>query len=62
MKSIVIYEAATGIIVKCVTCPDSMIDIQCGNGEAYIEHDRVDDADYKVDLDTLTIVPFSVGG
>jgi hypothetical protein len=33
------------------------IDINCGEDEAYMEHQPVDDSKYKVDLDTLDVVP-----
>ena len=56
MKNIVIYNVIDGDIVRCVTCPEGMVEIQCRTGEAYIEHDRIDDTLYKVDLETLQIV------
>ena len=56
MKNIIIYNVVDGDITRCVTCPQSMVDIQCNAGEAYIEHDRIDDTLYKVDLETLQIV------
>ena len=57
MKSIIIYNIATGDIVRCISCPESMIESQTNSGEGFIEHDRVDDTAYKVDLNTLEIIP-----
>lgn len=54
--NIVIYQKDTGSISRCVSCPDGMQDIQCGNEENWIEHDWVDDSKYRVDLVTLEIV------
>lgn len=57
MKSIIVYSLADGDILRCVACPEGMEQLQCHNGEAYIEHERVDDTKYKIDLTTLEIVP-----
>lgn len=54
---IVVYNTLDGDIIKCATCPDGMEDIQCGPNEAWIEHEWVDDSLYKVDLNTLDIIP-----
>lgn len=54
--NIIIYETATGIINRCVSCPEEMVDSQCGPSESYIEHDWVDDSKYKIDLETLEVV------
>lgn len=59
MIHIVIYNEADGDIIRCTSCPMGMQDIQCGNDEAWIEHERVDDTLFKVDLSTLEIVPVS---
>ena len=56
MTTIVVYNTATGAITKCVTCPMDMADAQCATGEAWMEHDLVDDSQFKVDLDTGDIV------
>lgn len=48
MKNIVIYDIATGNIKRCVSCPDSMMDLQAREGEGIIEHDRVDDTLFHV--------------
>lgn len=56
MINIVIYNLANGDILRCVTCPIEMADIQCQEGEGWLEHERVDDTLYKVDMSTLEIV------
>lgn len=55
--NIIVYNITTGIISRCVSCPPDMEAEQCGVDEAYIEHEWVDDSKYKVDLDTLDVVP-----
>lgn len=59
MINIVVYLQADGSILRCVTCPSEMADLQCSEGEAWLEHERVDDTAFKIDLDTLEIVPIS---
>lgn len=54
---IIVYATADGDILRNVLCPDGQADIQCGDGEAWIEHEPVDDVAYKIDLATLTVVP-----
>lgn len=51
----VIYKTATGEIVGIVSAPESVIGLQCGSGERYIEG-HADDARQYVDLDTLAVV------
>lgn len=57
MKSIIVYSLTDGDILRCVICPDGMEALQCHDGEAYIEHERVNDVLYKIDLTTLEIIP-----
>lgn len=57
MISLIIYNTVNGEIRKYVVCPSDMADLQCGEDEAYLEHDRVDDSKFKVDLSTLEIIP-----
>lgn len=57
MISMVIYKISDGDILRCVTCPEEMVDIQLGAGEAWVEHERIDDTQFKVDLETDEIVP-----
>ena len=57
MTNMVIYKTSDGDILRCITCPEEMVDIQLGAGEAWIEHERVDDTQFKVNLDTGEIIP-----
>lgn len=57
MIGLIVYSTLDGEIRKYVLCPSGMADLQCGEDEAYIEHDRVDDSKFKVDLETLEIIP-----
>lgn len=57
MIQIVVYSTIDGIISKSVTCQEQDAALQCGPNEAFIIHEPVDDALYKVDLETLEIVP-----
>jgi hypothetical protein len=56
--NIIIYKTESGDITKSITCPEDMVEIQYDHEtENFMEHDRVDDALYKVDLSTMQIVP-----
>ena len=57
MINMVIYKTSDGDILRCVTCPEDMVNIQLGDGESWIEHEKVDDTQFKVNLDTGEIVP-----
>jgi hypothetical protein len=57
MINMVIYNISDGNILRCVTCPEEMADIQFGAGEAWIEHEKVDDTQFKVNLETGEIFP-----
>lgn len=48
MISIIVYNEDTGLILRCVICQSETADEQCGDGEAWIEHERVDDTQWKV--------------
>lgn len=56
MISMVIYKISDGDILRCVNCPEGMVDIQLGDGEAWIQHEKVDDTQFKVNLETGEIV------
>ena len=45
------------MIVKSVTCKEEDAPLQCGPDQAWMEHEPVDDSLYKVDLNTLDIIP-----
>jgi hypothetical protein len=53
----IIYKKIDGDIRCSISCLVEDIDINCGEDEAYMEHQPVDDSKYKVDLDTLDVVP-----
>lgn len=55
--NIIVYSTIDGDILRSVYCQDGMQDLQCGENEAWIEHEFVDDSLYKVDLNTLAIIP-----
>lgn len=56
--NIIIYETDSGKIIKSMTCPEEMISIQYDHAtQNFLEHDRVDDTMFKVDLNTLEIIP-----
>jgi len=57
MINMVIYKISDGDILRSVSCPEDMVDIQIGDGESWIEHEKVDDTQFKVDLATGEIVP-----
>ncbi len=57
MINMVIYKISDGDILRCVNCPESMADLQLGEGEDWIEHENVDDTKFKVNLETGDIVP-----
>ena len=59
MINIVIYNLIDGDILRCVTCPIEMADIQCQEGEGWLEHERVNDIEYRVELTTLQVIPIS---
>jgi hypothetical protein len=54
---IIVYSTINGDIFRNVYCPDGMEDLQCGENEAWLEHEYVDDSEYMVDLNTLEIIP-----
>ena len=56
MKNLIIYDTATGDIIRCISCPESMAESQVGAGEAAIEHERVDDSLWRVDLQIKQLV------
>ena len=59
MKHFVTYDKATGMIHRCGICPDGDFEIQANESEGVIEHERVNDTEYKVDLSTLEIIPIA---
>lgn len=60
----VVYEGASGRLVKTVVCSPENIDMQLGAGEAYIEGAVTSD-DFYVDTESLAVRPkrdFSLSG
>lgn len=48
MRNYIIYSETSGRIVRCMSCPATMIEIQCAGDELYTEHDMVDDNLYYI--------------
>lgn len=59
MKNYIVYNTLDGDIRVNVQCTEEEIQLQCRENEAWMEHARVDDSAYKVDLETLEIVPIA---
>lgn len=59
MKNYIVYNTINGDIRVNIQCIAEDIQMQCGVNEAYLEHEWVDDSAYKVDLETLEIVPIA---
>ena len=57
MINIVIYKISDGDILRCVSCPEEMADLQLNTGEDWIEHEKIDDTQFKVNLETSEIIP-----
>lgn len=57
MKNYIVYNTLDGDIRVNVQCTKDEIQLQCRENEAWMEHTPVDDSAYKVDLETLEIVP-----
>lgn len=56
MKKILIYKPVNGEILRQMSLPDGEVSEQLGVGEAYIEHEFVDDTAFRVDHATAQIV------
>ena len=53
----VVYDPETGSIIRCGACPQEIVYLQPGEGEAAMETDAEYRGDqFKVDLDTGDIV------
>lgn len=59
MIDIIVYSTIDGMIFKSVTCKEEDAPLQCGPNQAWMQHIPVDDSAYKVDLETLEIVPIA---
>lgn len=53
----VVYDPETGSIIRSGACPQEIVYLQAGEGEAALETDNEYRGDaYTVDLDTLEVV------
>lgn len=53
----VVYDPDTGSILRCGACPQEIVYLQAGEGEAALETDaEYRSGQFKVDLDTGDIV------
>lgn len=59
MKNYIVYNTLDGDIRVNVQCTEDEIQLQCRANETWMEHIPVDDSAYKVDLETLEIIPIS---
>jgi hypothetical protein len=57
MNNYIVYSTIDGDIRVNIQCTPEDIGIQCGENEAWMAHEFVNDAEYKVDLNTLDIIP-----
>lgn len=59
---IIVFSMSDGAILRNVECPADSAEIQCGDGEWFVEHEPVDDEAFKVDVATLALVPIGGAG
>lgn len=59
MKNYIVYDKTTGLIRANIQCIPEDIEIQCGENEVWMQAGPVVDAEYKVDVSTMEIVPIS---
>jgi hypothetical protein len=52
LKNYIIYDKLSGDIIKNVSCGENIITLQISSNQLFIEHDKVDDNVYKINLDT----------
>lgn len=57
MENYIVYSTIDGDIRVNIQCIPEDIQIQCRDNEAWMQHPFVNDAEYKVDLTTMEIVP-----
>lgn len=53
----IIYDIASGSILKSLSCPEDMIELQIDDSTSYIEHERVDDSKFYIVNDTVVPRP-----
>lgn len=57
INNYIVYSTIDGNIRVNIQCVPEDIQMQCQANEAWMEHAYVDDSLYKVDLNTLAIIP-----
>lgn len=57
INNYIVYSTIDGDIRVNIQCVPEDIQMQCQANEAWMEHTYVDDSLYKVDLNTLDIIP-----
>lgn len=57
INNYIVYSTIDGDIRVNIQCVPEDIQMQCGENENWMEHAYVDDSLYKVDLNTLDIIP-----
>lgn len=57
INNYIVYSTIDGDIRVNIQCVPEDIQMQCKPNETWMEHAHVDDSLYKVDLNTLEIVP-----
>lgn len=57
INNYIVYSTIDGDIRVNIQCVPEDIQMQCRENETWMEHPYVDDSLYKVDLNTLDIIP-----
>lgn len=57
INNYIVYSTIDGDIRVNIQCVPEDIQMQCGPNETWMEHEHVNDALFKVDLNTLDIIP-----
>ena len=57
MNNYIVYSTIDGDIRVNIQCIPEDIQMQCLENETWMEHEYVNDSLYKVDLNTLDIIP-----
>jgi hypothetical protein len=57
IENYIVYSTVDGDIRVNIQCVADDIQMQCGSNEEWMQHSYVDDSLFKVDLNTLEIIP-----
>ncbi len=57
IENYIVYSTIDGDIRVNIQCVPDDIEMQCSDNEQWMQHSYVDDSLYKVDLNTLEIIP-----